>query len=405
MYREMQEHLYKMLEVMKNIGYSESVVDHYRHYVLAFIEFLHENELDLSEKSLSQYSNWLDSLDLLNNNQLRARKSASNRFLLFFETGYFTRRAPIQRHKIDGNFSTEVNDFIESLYKLNLKNVTISQYSYRLRQFISYLDNNSFTEITSDSVERFFEYFSSFGPSSFAFYSCSTYIRKFLKFCYENHYLSEEISLYVPHGRYIRNQRLPSVYTDEEIKAVLRSIERNSAVGKRDYAMVMILVCFGLRAHDVVSLKFSDIDWENSIINLTMDKTGKDIQLPLFPDIGNAIIDWLKHGYRESDLPYIFQPVKGPITALTSGALYSVVNKYLHKAGINTENRHHGTHSLRHSLATRLLEQGESLPVISEVLGHSDTQVTTVYTAVDIKSLRDCALQVPPLKSRIYAEA
>ena len=405
MYREMQKQLFEMLEVMENAGYSEISIDHHRNYVLAFIEFLHETKLDLSEKSLSKYCSWLDSLALMSDNQLKVRKAAANRFLLFCETGYVTRRAPIQRHKIDGNFSSEANDFIESLYKLNLKSITISQYSYRLRQFIAYLDNNSFTEITGDSVVGFFEYFSLFNPSPYAFYSCSTYIRKFLEFCYENHYFSEEISKYVPRGRYIKNQRLPSVYTDEEIKAVLRSIERNSAVGKRDYAMVMILVCYGLRAYDVIALKFNDIDWENSIINLTMDKTGKDIQLPLFPDIGNAIIDWLKHGYRKSDLPYIFQPVKGPITSLTSDALYHVVNRYLHKAGINTENRHHGTHSLRHSLATRLLEHGESLPVISEVLGHGDTQVTTVYTAIDIKSLRDCALQVPPLKSRIYAEA
>ncbi len=115
MYREMQEHLYKMLEVMKNIGYSESVVDHYRHYVLAFIEFFYENELDLSEKSLSQYSNWLDSLDLLNNNQLRARKSASNRFLLFFETGYFTRRAPMLQKFLrahSGFNRDELNDYL-----------------------------------------------------------------------------------------------------------------------------------------------------------------------------------------------------------------------------------------------------------------------------------------------------
>ena len=404
MYKEIQEQLFNMLEIMDNSGFSRTTMDHYRNYILAFIEYLHENGLDLSDKSLSLYSAWLDSLNVLSDYQLKLRKSAGNKFLLFCETGCYTSRMPIKRHEFYGEFSTAINAFIESLHKLNLRRVTITQYCRRLKQFDDYLKENNFSELTSESIVGFFEDFGTSALSPYSFYDCSTCIRRFVEFCYENHYIPDNLSQYIPRGRYIRNQSLPSVYTDDEIKMVLSSIDRNSALGKRDYAMVMILVCYGLRAHDVVSLKFSDIDWDSSTINLTMDKTGKDIQLPLFPDIGNAIIDWLKNGYRKSSNPYIFQPIKGAVTPLTSSALSSVVNKYLLKTGINTDNRHHGTHALRHSLATRLLEQGESLPVISEVLGHSDTQVTTVYTAIDIKSLRDCALQVPPLKSRIYAE-
>ena len=386
MYKEMQKHLFEMLEVMDNVGYSKSKVDNYRNHILGLIEYLNEYKLELSVKSISDYSEWLKKVSLLSDFTIVEKSRAANRFLTFCETGNYTIFMPIRRHRFYGEFSEMMNAFIDSLYDLNLKNVTISQYCRRLRQLDEYLMVNGNSKITGKVIVEFFEYFSLQNVSSYAFYDCSTIIRKFTQFIYENHYLTEDISPFVPRGRYIRNQTLPSVYTDEEIKVLLKCINRNCVTGKRDYAMVIMLVCYGLRSLDIVSLKFSDIDWDNSVINLTMAKTGTDIQLPLFPDVGNAIIDWLRNGYRKSDLPFVFQTIKGPIRPLTSSALYSVVNKYLLKAGINTSNRHHGTHALRHSLATRLMEQGESLPVISEVLGHGDTQVTTVYTSININS-------------------
>lgn len=202
----------------------------------------------------------------------------------------------------------------------------------------------------------------------------------------------------------MRTQLLPSTYTDDEIKRILSAINRSSASGKRDYAMILMLVCLGMRAGDVVSLQFSEINWEESIINITAKKNGKDLQFPLFNDIGNAIIDWLRNGRRKSDLPYIFIPIKGHIHPITSGCLNNALNKYMTKAGINIAGRRHGTHSMRHSLATRMITNGEELPVISEVLGHGDTQVTTVYTSIDTEALRKCCLEIPVLHSNCYED-
>lgn len=405
MYKELQCKVVHMAEVMKNSGYTYDTICCIKRGAFGYVEYLQMFGLLPSEETRDQYLDWLESSFIENRSYyLATRKRAVNRFLMFMETGNCNSRNPIKRHQFYGAFSREMNDFIEHLHGQFMANVTISEYHRRLRQFNDYLNKNNYSEITASSVIGFFTEFAKENTSPYAFYACSTYIQKFLGFCFEYKYLTEDISSCVPRGRYKRCQTLPSVYSDEEIKKILNSVDRNSAIGKRDYAMILLLTCIGLRSSDVVNLTFNDIDWDNSVINLRMSKTGKEIQLPLFPDLGNAIIDWIRNGRRETKLPYIFQPIKGAITPLSSSALYSAVNKHFRKAGVNITHRRHGTHSLRHSLATRLLKQGEPLTVISEALGHNDTQVTTVYTSIDINALRACALPVPLLRSRAYSE-
>ena len=405
MYKELQCKVTHMAEVMKNSGYSHWTIHKVRLHSYAYIEYLREFELLPSEETRDRYLDWYNSgSSPKSNSYLDSQRQSINRFLMFMETGNCNSRSPIKRHQFYGPFAKMMNEFIESLYGQYLMNATISKYHHSLVQFNEFLNENNISKITPSVVSGFFDEFAQLGLSANTFYSCSTYIRSFLKFCFESKYLEEDISECVPRGRYKRSPELPSVYTDEEIKSVLNCIDRNSAVGKRDYAIILLLTCLGLRSADVAKLTFDEIDWDNSVINLKMNKTGKEMTFPLFPDIGNAIIDWIRNGRRETELPYIFQPINGAIIPLTSGALNAAVNRYLRKAGINITRRRHGTHSLRHSLATRLLKQGEPLTVISEVLGHNDTQVTTVYTAIDIDALRACALPVPPLSSRAYAE-
>ena len=162
------------------------------------------------------------------------------------------------------------------------------------------------------------------------------------------------------------------------------SIDRNSAVGKRAYAMIMLSVKYGLRAGDVTNLKFENIDWENRIIRISQNKTKEIIELPLLPEVGNAILDYLKNARRKSSLPFIFLNINGPIHPTTSSAFYGILNKYINKSSIEKlDKRHHGPHSLRHTLASQMLKNGEELTTISATLGHSSTQVTTVYLSID----------------------
>ena len=116
--------------------------------------------------------------------------------------------------------------------------------------------------------------------------------------------------------------------------------------------------------------------------------------MPLPEDLGLAIIDYLKFGRPKCDDQRIFIRHRAPIGPFISSSIYSIVSGYVSKAGLLIQGKKRGPHALRHSLASRLLEENIPLPVISEILGHADTNTTAVYLSIDISKLRICALEV-----------
>ena len=195
--------------------------------------------------------------------------------------------------------------------------------------------------------------------------------------------------------RTIRNSRLPSTYTAQEVRDTLSAIDMGNPCGIRDYAIILLLARLGLRSSDVANLRFSNIDWENDMICLTQVKTGNPLKLPLLSDVGEAIINYLKNARPKSDSDHVFIRIKPPYTEFNPGAVGALVHERLVKAGIRLEGRKSGSHALRHSLAKRLLEHEIPLPVISEILGHASTETTMTYLRIDINELKRCALEVP----------
>jgi len=167
--------------------------------------------------------------------------------------------------------------------------------------------------------------------------------------------------------------------------------------------MILLAARLGLRASDICGLKFSNIFWERNLISLTQKKTRNAIELPLLEEIGNAIIDYLKYGRPVSSQQFLFLKAYPPYKRLEEPTLHSIVSFYLKKAEIeNISIKKHGPHALRHSLAGLLLEKKTPLPIISEVLGHENTESTKSYLRIDIAALLQCALEVPELSFPIY---
>lgn len=158
----------------------------------------------------------------------------------------------------------------------------------------------------------------------------------------------------------------------------------------------------GLRASDIANLMFENILWENNLLRIYQQKTVDVLELPLLPDVGNAIIEYLHHGRPKSDLKFVFLLACSPFTRISQSVVTQIAKKGFAQAKINTSNKHHGAHALRHSLATLLLQENVNLPVISEVLGHKDTQSTMYYLRIDLQSLKKCALEVPLIGENFY---
>ncbi|MFR9566041.1 MAG: site-specific integrase [Rikenellaceae bacterium] len=179
---------------------------------------------------------------------------------------------------------------------------------------------------------------------------------------------------------------------------------RSSGVGKRNYAMVLLASRLGLRASDIVNLQFSNINWDNNLITIIMQKTGKVIELPLLTDVGNAIIDYLQYGRPQSNLQYLFLSSRAPYVAATKAMVCSAINAIICKSGVDVTAKHHGPHSLRHSLASAMLKNGTMIPIISESLGHRSTETTLTYLKIDSESLMECALEVPSVPADFYEQ-
>ena len=229
-------------------------------------------------------------------------------------------------------------------------------------------------------------------------------VRRFLRYLFNVHLTKTDLSIPLFYIKNHRAEKLPSLYNTEEIRKMDESIEKAGRTGKRDYAIFLLASRLGLRASDICQLQFRNLNWDSNVINLVQYKTKKKIELPLLAVIGEAIIDYIQNGRPKSDSKTIFLTANAPYTPISVPGLSSIISGIIYKAGIETKGRHHGAHCLRHSLATQLLEQGTTLPVISETLGHSNSQTTMIYLGVDINRLLCCSLEVPPVPDSFYMQ-
>lgn len=193
---------------------------------------------------------------------------------------------------------------------------------------------------------------------------------------------------------------IPSGWSNEEIRKLLDSIDRNNPQGKRDFAIILLGCVMGIRAGDIVALKFSNLKLRAKRIVFVQHKTKKPLDLPIPKEVGWPLIDHIQNGrpkVSESDLVFIKHSV--PFDGFSSGAVLSgMLERRREKAGIAEGGMHRGFHSLRHAAATGYLEMGTPLPVITEILGHADMNTTSIYLKRDLKKLMECVLDPEELK-------
>lgn len=164
--------------------------------------------------------------------------------------------------------------------------------------------------------------------------------------------------------------------------------------------MLVLLVTYAWRIADVIGLKFSYLDWELNTITFRLQKTGTMTSFPLMPHVGNAILDYKQNGrpQTEEDTIIVSHIATNRGKPISDSNAASIVVKYMTIAGIDGfTGRKHGPHVFRHSVATNMLNNRESLTTIQSVLGHKSTETTKEYLSLDLLSLRNCAVDVPEI--------
>lgn len=300
-----------------------------------------------------------------------------------------------RRYDIPESFHAATDAFLACLRFEGIIEKNMYTISLYLERFFSYLTVQSIMQpeqITGTHIHGFLRFITGYSNQSKAHMMRT--VRQFMGFCFKNGYHPEDLSSYAPNVHYEKRARIPSAYSRVDVIKLLSMVDRNNPVGKRNYAILLLIARLGLRSGDVANLKFENISWEENRISLTQHKTGRPLTLPLLEDVGLALIDYLKFGRPQCDCRSIFLSHRPPVGALSSTGIYTLVSDYIGKAGLLEQGKKHGPHALRHSLASRLLEENVPLPVISEILGHTNTNITAAYLSISIEKLRCCALEV-----------
>ena len=220
-----------------------------------------------------------------------------------------------------------------------------------------------------------------------------TALRSFLRYLFYRGIVAVDLATCVPTIATWSLSKVPRFLAREQIQKILGSCDKQTAIGKRDYALLLLLARLGLRAGEVVALTLEDFDWEAGLV-MVRGKGKRVAQMPLPSDVGAAIADYLWTGRPPCSSRRVFIRGKAPLTGFTNSvAICSLVDRALERAEVESEYR--GSHVFRHSLATGMLNHGASLDEIGDLLRHRRPDTTRIYAKVDLVSLRSIALPWP----------
>jgi len=335
----------------------------------------------------------------------RIRLRAVRMLTSYQKDGDFEFRTPQVERIFHGSTGIEISLYLSYLRNVqHLSESTIRNKEQYLYEFFCYIEKHSLT-LDNIGIKVMEDFFASRDYSLASRHNCSSTLRIYFRYAHDNGITAKDNSIYVLRDNYNKRCKIPTTYDEDEIRRIIASVERSSGTGKRDYLILLLAAEYGWRSSDIVGFLFSQIDWDKNVIRFSQHKTDIPVEYPLLSTVGNAIIDYLKHGRPATDSEEIIVSAESAKKGrpLSTPTVHSIVAKYMHKANIkNWKIKKHGPHSLRHSLATNMLKNNVSMPIISTVLGHQNTESTKVYLKVDVEKLRQCPLPMPRIYSKHY---
>jgi site-specific recombinase XerD len=260
-------------------------------------------------------------------------------------------------------------------------------------QWLKYPDNpQRLSSLTITKLEEFIQHLSQ-RMGRVALQKPIAIMRNFLRFLATSGEVPAGLDGMIERPRVYRQEQLPRSLPWPTVEAFLSSIDRESRMGKRDYAMFALMTTYGLRACDVVALTLEDIHWREGQIQVRQNKTGKPLDLPLTDEVGLAIQDYLKNVPRYGGHREVFLRLRAPAGTLKPTGVIEAFQGWSRRSGLAIPFK--GAHCIRHSYALHLLRQGTPLKTIGDMLGHRSPESTTAYLRLATEDLRAVALPLP----------
>ncbi len=270
---------------------------------------------------------------------------------------------------------------------------TVRAYGTLAGEFVAFVDTRGgLARLDAGVVEAFVTTLAGYQVKTVEQKLCA--VRSFFRFASGEGLVDAAALDAVPAVRSSKQARVPSVWDPGDVARILEAVDRGNPCGKRDYAIIMLVTRLGLRGIEVKRLQFGDFDWAGNRLSVVQAKTGRRVQLPLLKDVGWAVIDYIRNGRPVCDYPQVFVRHTAPIGPFSDqDHLHQILVKHARVAHVPvSEKRRHGMHSLRHTLATRLMEDGTAVEQIADILGHQSVQSTGVYLKASLGLLATCAL-------------
>jgi len=290
-------------------------------------------------------------------------------------------------------FAGRATGFLDYLrQERGLSESTVGRYAWTLHRFERYLERIGLEGLHALSASLISAFLADsrarLGTRSLL--DVASVLRVFLDFLYGRRLIATDLGRTVEAPQRHRLADVPRSISWEDVGKVLERVDRRSPVGKRDYALLLLMVTYGLRAREIAALTLECIDWKRERLLVTERKAGHSTAYPLSAVVGEAIIDYLRSGRPKTDSRTLFLRAMAPYRPLTWSAVSQQAARYLRKAGIRVARA--GSHTLRHTCAQRLVDAGFPLKAIGDYLGHRSAEATEVYTKVQIERLREVAL-------------
>jgi len=386
-------------------GYKKNSIKNYRTFWNTLVRYFHDNgeinyRKDLAFRFLYERYRITDeqpSKKLTRNEQ--AVRQIVRKLDYFYQYGEVGRPNRIPSRQIASDaYANLIGEYTDFCLKKEYARSTREYLRNQAITFFIFLEENTIPEIGELTKAHIVDYLNSLSIQNYGTIGHHLFcLRTLLRFLHLAGYHKHDLSITVPKQQSRKGQKVPRIWTEEDVSRLVAAIDRGNPCGKRDYAIILLVTRLGIRAGDVRKLKLTNLKWDSNKIEFVQSKTGHAVSLPLLKEVGWAIIEYLKHGRPKSDSPYLFIRHSAPYTELAEGNCFRhIICRCVELAKISTTfEQKLGMHSLRHTLASALLKKHTPLSTISDILGHAHSDSTSVYLKTDDEALRQCALEVP----------
>ncbi|MHC5537109.1 site-specific integrase [Singulisphaera rosea] len=335
---------------------------------------------------------------------LSRRRGILSSIRIFLEMdgdGRFSRRALAPQRTTNALFQQVAPAYLDFLRKHHgVAAKTVRKRAFQLTLFTGYLERagiSTWEEVQPAALRTFLAtQLTDKGLGTRRSYAST--LRGFLRWAFLHGLLERDLS---PAAALVRQYRLagiPDLLTDDEVAALLQAVDRSTALGKRDYAILLLAARLGMRPGDIRQLRLDHINWRSQQIAFPQAKTGRLLVLPLLSEVAEALIAYLRHGRPQAECRNVFVRHLAPYEPFVpDNNLATIVQQALRRAGLDSRHGRKGLYLFRHTLASRLLSTGTSIKTIGDVLGHVHLDSTLIYTKVDLAHLKTVALSIEEL--------